>query len=173
MEYGRSFILIHFFLYDNKDENKSNKGNRNVGNNAGKEVSVSSLFISLCEWNLWFFILFGQAFSYFLSLYISLHSPLICGVNYVCGCLPLHSIISLWSRSPHILQQPQSVFLGSTFFVGFYKFPSLVCWCTVIHHHRPQGLFFFFFFFFFFEEWDGCVQCTVLSPIWEDLVMYS
>ena len=23
-------------------------------------------------------------------------------------------------------------------FVGFNKFPSLMCWCTVIHHHRPQ-----------------------------------
>ena len=42
-----------------------------------------------------------------------------------------------WRRSPHILQQPYSVFKGA--FVGFNKFPSLVCWCTVIHYHRPQG----------------------------------
>ena len=24
-------------------------------------------------------------------------------------------------------------------FVGFNEFPSLVCWCIVIHYHRPQG----------------------------------
>ena len=30
-------------------------------------------------------------------------------------------------------------FLREHIFVGFNEFPSLVCWCTVIHHHQPQG----------------------------------
>ena len=57
-------------------------------------------------------------------------------------------------------------------FVGFNKFPSLVYWCTVIHHHWPQGP-----TLFRRVRWDFmCVQCDVctdtgppvLSPIWED-----
>ena len=62
-------------------------------------------------------------------------------------------------------------------FVGFKKFPSLVCWCTVIHHQRPQGP-----YLFWSVSWDfsgvQCDVCTdtgspVLSPIREDWVMYS
>ena len=57
-------------------------------------------------------------------------------------------------------------------FVGFNEFPSLVYWCTVIHHHRPQGP-----TLFRRVRWDfTCVQCNVftdtrppvLSPIRED-----
>ena len=57
-------------------------------------------------------------------------------------------------------------------FVGFNEFPSLVYWCTVIHHHRPQGP-----TLFRRVRWDfTCVQCyvctytgpPVLSPIRED-----
>ena len=32
-----------------------------------------------------------------------------------------------------------NLFLREHIFVGFNKFPSLVYWCTIIHHHRPQG----------------------------------
>ena len=32
-----------------------------------------------------------------------------------------------------------SPFSREHIFVGFNKFPSLVCWRTVIHCHRPQG----------------------------------
>ena len=62
-------------------------------------------------------------------------------------------------------------------FVGFNEFPSLVYWCTVIHHHRPQGP-----TLFRGVRWDfTCVQCDVctdtgppvLNPIREDYVMYS
>ena len=57
-------------------------------------------------------------------------------------------------------------------FEGFNEFPSLVNWCTVIHHHRPQGP-----TLFRRVRWDfTCVQCSVctdtgppvLSPIRED-----
>ena len=30
-------------------------------------------------------------------------------------------------------------FRGSTFFVGFYEFLFLVCWCTAIQYHQPRG----------------------------------
>ena len=33
----------------------------------------------------------------------------------------------------------QSPFSREHNFVGFKEFPSLVFWCTVIHHHGPQG----------------------------------
>ena len=81
-----------------------------------------------------------------------------------------------WSRSPRIPQQPQSVFEGAHF-LSLNKFPSLVCWCIVIHHHRPQGP-----TLLRRVRWDfTCVQCDVctdtgppvLCPIPEDYVMYS
>ena len=71
---------------------------------------------------------------------------------------------NFWSRSPRIPKQS-----GRTFFVGFNKLPSLVCWCIVIHHHRPQEP-----TLFQRVRWDFmCVQCDVctdtgppvLSPI--------
>ena len=57
-------------------------------------------------------------------------------------------------------------------FVGFNECPSLVCWCTGIHHHRSQGP-----TLFRRVRWDfTCVQCYVstdtgphvLGPIRED-----
>ena len=46
-------------------------------------------------------------------------------------------------------------------FVGFNKFPSLMCWCTVIHHHWPQGP-----TLFQRVKWDfTCVQCNVCTDM--------
>ena len=38
--------------------------------------------------------------------------------------------------SNHNLFSREHIFVN---FVGLNDFPSLVYWCTVIHHHRPQG----------------------------------
>ena len=60
-------------------------------------------------------------------------------------------------------------FLREHIFVGFNEFPSLVCWCIIIHNHRPQGP-----TLLRRVRWDfTCVQCymctdtgpPVLSPI--------
>ena len=48
-------------------------------------------------------------------------------------------------------------FLREHIFTGYNEFPSLVCWCTVIHHHRPQEP-----LLFRRERWDfTCVQSYV------------
>ena len=49
-------------------------------------------------------------------------------------------------------------FLREHIFVVFNKFPSLMCWCNVIHHHRPQNL-------LFFEEWDGILRMRTLENL--------
>ena len=64
-----------------------------------------------------------------------------------------------------------SQFLREHIFVRFNEFPSLVCWCIVIHHPRLQGP-----TLFRRVGWEFmCVQCCVctgtehpvLSPIGE------
>ena len=112
--------------------------------------------------------------------YLSQRSPLIWGVDfYVCGHFSISSVQHFWSSSPRIPQQPQSVFEGAHFLqaFSFKEFPSLVCWCIVIHHDRPQGPTLFQRGRLDFT----CVQCNVcsdtgppvLSPIREEWVMYS
>ena len=72
--------------------------------------------------------------SLFLSLSLSLHSPFnLWGELHLWSFF--YSILSQYfSRFPRILQQPQSVFEGALFFVGFNEFPSLVgrCWSISI-----------------------------------------
>ena len=50
-------------------------------------------------------------------------------------------------------------FLREHNFVGFKKFTSLMCWCTVIHHQQPQGP----THFFKKVKWDFTMQCYVCS----------
>ena len=67
--------------------------------------------------------------------------------------------LSFLSTSPRILQQPQSVIEGVAYIcVSFIEFPSLVCWCTVIHHLWPHRL-------TLFRRKMGflCVQCNVYT----------
>ena len=83
----------------------------------------------------------------------------------------LHLFIIFGVGLPAYLSN-HSPFSREHIFVDFNEFPSLVYWCTVIHHHRSQGP-----TLFRRVRWDfTCVQCyvctytgpPVLSPIRED-----
>ena len=73
----------------------------------------TSLSLSAFPFNLW-----GLFFT-FVVVFL-LHLFIIFGVG-LAAYLSNHNLLS----REHI-------------FVGFNEFPSLVYWCTVIHHHRPQ-----------------------------------
>ena len=121
--------------------------NRNTLLSLTSKQFINSLSLSAFPFYLW-----GQFFT-FVAVFL-LHLFIIFGVG-----LPAYlSNHNLFSRE-HII-------------VGFNEFPSLVYWCTVIHHHRPQGP-----TPFRRVRWDFlCVQCNVctytgppvLSPIRED-----
>ena len=117
-------------------------------------------------------------FSYILSLSLSLSLcfPLLfCGVITSTAVFLLHFNHIFGVGLPTYFSS-HSPFSREHIFVGFNEFPSLVYCCIVIHHHRPQMP------TLFRVRWDfRCVQCNVciytgppvLSPIWEDKVMYS
>ena len=58
-----------------------------------------------------------------------------------------------------------SAFSRGHIFVGFNEFPSLMCWCTVIHHHRQQGP-----TLFRRVRWDFMCMCSVLCAQTQDLL---
>ena len=102
--------------------------------------------------------------------------PLICGVNffffYVCGRFSTLSFLIIFGVGLPAYLSNHNPFSREHILVGSNEFPSLMYWCTVIHHHRPQGP-----TLFRTVRWDfTCVQCyvctytgpPVLSPIRED-----
>ena len=85
--------------------------------------------------------------------------PNLWGNFYVQGRFSTPSVYNLWSRSPCIPLQPQNAFLREHIFIGFNKFPSLVCWCIVIHYHQLQWP-----TLFRRMRWDStCVPCDVCT----------
>ena len=89
------------------------------------------------------------------SLSLSQRSPLIYGVNFI-RLWPFfysHLFIIFGVGLPAYLSN-HNPFSREHIFVSFNEFPSLVYWCTVIHHHRPQGP-----TLFQRARWD-CVICA-------------
>ena len=83
-----------------------------------------------------------------ISLSLSQRSPLICGVNHFTfvAVFLLHLFIIFGLDLPAYLNNHNP----------FNEFPSLVYWCTVIHHHRQQGP-----ILFRRVRWDFmCVMCA-------------
>ena len=75
---------------------------------------------------------------------------------------------------PHTSETAVS-FQGSKFLQVFNEFPSLICWCAVIHNHRPQGP---TLFQGVRSDFVQCNVCTdtgppILSSIREDQILCS
>ena len=109
-----------------------------------------------------------------LSLSLTLRSSLICGVItfVVVFLLHFYHIFFFFGVDCPDYSSNHSLFSREHIFVDFNKFPSLLCWCTVIHHHQTQGA----TLFRRVRSDFTCVQCSVcictgppvLSPIRED-----
>ena len=112
--------------------------------------------------NLWFGYICVFAWMFWCLMQVLSPSafPLFCGVilfsfTFVAVFLP-NLLVFLRADLPVYLSN-HNPFSGEHFFVGFNKFPSLVCWCIVIHYHRPQEP-----TLFQKVRWDlTCVQCNV------------
>ena len=68
------------------------------------------------------------------------------------------SFHNVFSLSPCILKQPQSIFEGAHLCIGFNKFPSLDYCCTVIHHHPATGAYTFSKSEMGFYVWVVCMH---------------
>ena len=81
------------------------------------------------------------------------------GIFYVYGRFSIPAFYHFFLVGLPAYFSNHSPFLREHIFVGFNEFPSLVCWCTVIHHHLPQGP-----TLFRIVRWDfTCVQCYVYT----------
>ena len=92
-------------------------------------------------------------------------------IYYICGRFSTNLFI-IFGVGLHAYLSNQNPFSREHIFVGFNEFPSLMCWCIVIHHHRPQGptLFRRVRWDFTYVQCDVCTDTRppVLSPIGED-----
>ena len=55
----------------------------------------------------------------------------------ICGCFSTQSFCFLVGLLAYFSNH--NLFYIENIFVSFNEYPSLVCWCTVIHRHQPQG----------------------------------
>ena len=130
-----------------------------------------STFDVNCTW--WFIILYnmhslafshlfwrdGQHFINTSDLVISFfqRSPLFAGLRLWLFSFSISYHIFLVDLPAYF--RNHSPLLREHIFVGFNKFPSVVCWCTVIHHHWPHGL-----TLLRRVRWDfKCVQCNMCT----------
>ena len=72
---------------------------------------------------------------------LSQRSPLVCGVYFTSMAVFLLQLFfyHFFGVGLPAYFSNHSPFLREHIFVSFNEFPSLMFWCTVIHHHRPQG----------------------------------
>ena len=92
-----------------------------------------------------------------LLLTLSQNAPLFCEfISDVCGCFFLLNLFIIIGLCLYPYFSNHNPFLREHISVCFIEFPSLMCWCTVIHHHQSQGL-------LFFKEWDRILHvCSVM-----------